>query len=135
MSKINPKRIEEMFMSCLYKSEEISNGQLPEGAIITEGLQNKFGFHPERLSVCKEEILSYVNELKPDFLSSGGGGTSFLNLCEDKDGNQWTGMHSIMEQFFCLASGLGLAGFCLPRELWAALPGGMPYICFKDKED
>ena len=52
-------------------------------------------------------------------------------MCNDKDGNQWTGFHQRMEQLLMLGIGLGLMEIQVPRNLWEAFPGGMPYVVFK----
>jgi hypothetical protein len=47
----------------------------------------------------------------------------------DKDGNQWTGLHLVMEQLFMLGLATDQANWCMPdREIWKSLPGGMPYV-------
>jgi hypothetical protein len=33
-----------------------------------------------------------------------------------------------MEMLFCLGIGMGLAKWLLPKNMWSALPGGMPYV-------
>jgi hypothetical protein len=66
------------------------------------------------------------------FKESGGGGCSFLVLCETKDGEQWTGLHETMAKLLYLGLGTGLMEYNLPRNLWRALPGGMPYVLIKD---
>jgi len=62
----------------------------------------------------------------------GGGGWSFLQLCEDDHGEQWTGLHKVMDELLMLAIATKHARILLPRELWSALPGGMPYIMFSN---
>jgi hypothetical protein len=52
-----------------------------------------------------------------------------LSLFEDKHGNHW-GEHINMNELCVLAIGLKLGNWCLPREMWTAFPGGMPYIGF-----
>jgi hypothetical protein len=70
-------------------------------------------------------------ELPDMFKESGGGGWSFLNACDDRHGNQWTGLHQRMEQLFQLGIGIDKVECQLPREVWPALPGGMPYYIVK----
>ena len=66
--------------------------------------------------------------LPHQFRKSAGGGWSFLNACNQEDGEQWTGLHQRMDQLFAMAIGLGLAKWCLPRAMWDVFPGGMPYV-------
>jgi hypothetical protein len=68
-----------------------------------------------------------LNELPSSFKKDIGGGWSFLQACETKDGVQW-GEHRNMEQLFVLGMALGKVRYCLPRDLWQVLPGGMPYL-------
>jgi len=65
--------------------------------------------------------------LPEQFKGSAGGGWSFLNACDDKHGNQWTDLHLRMEQLFQLGIGIGKVKCLMPRAMWSALPGGMPY--------
>lgn len=122
------ERLAEVIKSCFYE-EELK--EAPPDAIIVEGLTMKFGFDPKRIADRKEEIESLMTAIIPDtFYTDGGGGWSFLNLCEDKEGNQW-GDHRSMEILYVLAAAIGKARFCLPREFWGILPGGVPYIQFE----
>ena len=86
----------------------------------------------ERLQLLGEEILATLMELPPQFRMSEGGGWSFLNACNDRDGNLW-GQHINIEQLLLLGIGAGLAKILLPREMWKALPGGMPYFGVLDE--
>src|SRR5262249_49496804 len=101
--------------------------------LAVEGIVATFGFHPERIEAHRSEVLVFLSEVSPDFLSTGGGGMSFLNLCMDRHGHQW-GEHRNMEQLVCLPIGLKLGSYLMPRDLWSAFPGGMPYVCFTLQE-
>ena len=72
-----------------------------------------------------------LSELPDEFRVSGGGGWSFLQACNDRHGTQWTGFHQAMEELFMLGMAAGLVTELLPRDLWDALPGGMPYYAVK----
>ena len=85
------------------------------------------GFHPERIKTAAPEIAQMLNELPRPFHVEGGGGWSFLQACQDRHGNQWTGMHRTMELLFLMGLALGKVKECLPREHWTILPGGVPY--------
>lgn len=122
-SKLNPQRVSAIFMDCLFREgEDTSNHIKAEGVIIT------VGFHPERLASHKDGIEEMLGELPDEFKQSTGGGWSFLNACNDKNGNQWTGEHRVMEQLFLLGIAIGKVKIQLPREVWPALPGGLPYL-------
>jgi len=124
------KTLNTLFLDSLYKDNEVTPGQTPEGAVLVHGIVNNIGFNPERLNKNKDKILELAKAIVTDpFLKEGGGGMSFLQLCEDRNGLQW-GEHRNMEQLVLLCIGLKKAVYCLPREAWVALPGGMPYIMF-----
>jgi hypothetical protein len=132
MSELS-QQVRDILMDCLFRDEELTDGQPPEGSVvIVEGLTQKFGFHKERLESHRIEVIELLDEMPDEFHTQkleGKGGWSFLNLCNDRYGNQW-GEHRNMEELLCLGIGLGLAHYCLPREAWSVLPAGMPYIAF-----
>jgi len=129
---IDPQAVEKAFFECLYKSEEIKDlkeGEAPEGVVLVEGIQEKFGFHPGRLEEQRFRVVEWLKALPHQFRQDGGG--SFLNACNQENGVRWTGLHQRMEQLFCLGLGLELVELQMSREMWAALPGGMPYYVIK----
>lgn len=128
---IDPERVNEIFLDCFYTKDEFEDlNEIPEDAVIVEGIapNRKFGFHPGRLESHREEVRGFLDQLPEPFHEGTGDGWSFLNACETKDGEQWTGLHQRMEQLFCLGIGLGIAKYLMPSEMWKMLPGGMPYI-------
>ncbi len=125
---IDQKEVEEAFNDCLYRKEEMKgHGDIPNDAVIVEGVINKFGFHPARLEEKREKVTGWLKALPHQFRRNKGGGCSFLNACNQDNGVQWTGFHQHMEQLFCMGIGLKIVKCQLPREMWGALPGGMPY--------
>lgn len=116
------EKVLELIEACL-------NGKA-EGALLVEGVVNKFGFAPEKIEAHKEEIRALLDDMPEQFHMESGGGWSFLNLCNDRSGEQWTGMHQTMDELVALGVAAGMASFLLPREMWMALPGGMPYVGF-----
>ena len=107
------------FMKCLFKEGEDTTNN-----VRVEGLTNIFHLHPQRLEEQRELIKAIIDELPPIFKE----GYTFLKLCENKDGDQWTGMHKTCQELVVMAVGLGLMSYCLPREVWPVLPGGVPYV-------
>ena len=93
---------------------------------IVNGITQAFGFKPECIEEQRDNITSLLSQLPDEFHVGKGGGFSFLHACNDKDGNQW-GEHRQMEALFCLGLATEQVTECLPRELWVALPGGVPY--------
>lgn len=127
---IDGVRVEEILRDCLYLDEELpADHATPDDAVIVSGIVNTFGLHPERVEAHRTEIESIIAEWPMEFRSvsrGGGGGWSFLNACMDRDGNQW-GEQRNVEQLMCLGVAIGKVTV-VPRELWDALPGGMPYF-------
>jgi len=125
--------VERIFMDCLFRSEELVDGK-PVGIepLIPEtNMVHPVGFHPERIEQHRYEIKALLDGFHESFYSDGGGGWSFLNFCHLADGTLWTGLHLRMEQLCQLGGAVGLVSFQLPREMWSALPGGMPYLVIK----
>ena len=120
---LTAERVEYIFMDCLFKDDELP----AEEYIPAPGITSSVGFHPERVESYKDEIAKMLGELPDEFQETGGGGMSFLNACNDKHGNQWTGMHETMEHLFQLGLAVGKVMCQMPREMWAILPCGMPY--------
>jgi hypothetical protein len=133
---ISAARVEEIFRDCLYKDEEMAGvpeGEAPEGVVIVEGIISRFGLHPERLESHRDEVHTMLLNLPEQFQADKGGGWSFLQACDDRNGVQWTGLHQTMGDLFVLGIGLGLAKYLLPREMWSAFPGGMPYLAVEPR--
>lgn len=90
-------------------------------------------FSSKALEENKNRIRELLLELPSEFMKSGsGGGWSFLQACDDKNGNQWTGLHMVMAQLFGMGQAAGLVESLLPKELWEIAPGGMPYYVVID---
>lgn len=130
---MNANRVHEMAVDSMFEDSEVgADGQTLMPQLCVQGIINTFGFHPERVKKHKAELKEMIKELPEGFYESGGGGMSFLNLCEDKHGNQWA-EHSTLEMFLCMAIANDLAGYCLPKEMWHLMPGGMPFVVFNDQ--
>lgn len=123
---IHAGKVDEAFCDCLYKDEELT-GEVPKGTVIVHGVAHDYGFHPTRLEDKRSKVATWLSALPQEFHLSSGGGWSFLNACNQENGVQWTGLHLRMEQLFCLGIGLGFVRCLLPREIWGALPGGVPF--------
>lgn len=114
--------VEGIFLACLFKE-----GEDTANHVKAEGIVTRVGFHPQRLEEHKAEIAELLDLLPDTFKRTGGGGMLFLNACFDRNDVQWTGMHSAVEQLFLLGLATGKVTELMPRELWSAMPGGMPY--------
>ncbi|MBI3251383.1 MAG: hypothetical protein HYZ62_00555 [Candidatus Andersenbacteria bacterium] len=126
-TRLDPKRVETIFMDCLF-----NEGEDTRTHIRAEGVTTTVGFHPGRLESHRVEIGAMLDELPDGFKASQGGGQSFLQACEDRHGHQWTGFHQRMEQLFQLGIAIGKVKLKVPRQHWHTLPGGMPYYVVAD---
>ncbi|GAB3550664.1 hypothetical protein [Spirosoma fluminis] len=98
-----------------------------ENTILVAGVQGGAQFEPARIETYRPQILHYLEQLPQQFRKSGGGGWSFLNMNEDKDGRQWADLHISMDKLICLGKAIGVLT-TTPNDLNEALPGGMPYV-------
>jgi hypothetical protein len=124
-SPLNTAHVEKVFNCCL------AHGDESHPTITVQGIMHTAHFSCDKLSAKSSEIAGMLGQLPIEFMprdQGGGGGWSFLNACNDRDGVQWTGFHLVMEKLFLLGMGCGMARWCLPREMWEVLPGQMPYI-------
>lgn len=137
---LTAENVDTIIKDCLFTDEEVvdlslhgvdSNDTeaLAEAghAVIVAGVVRSFGFHPERLEKHRDDVKSMLAQLPEEFREDKGGGMSFLNAVVRADGEQW-GEHMNVDALFTMAVGLKLATYMLPREMWSAFPGGMPYI-------
>jgi hypothetical protein len=121
--KLNAELVHSTFLECLFE-----DGEPTENHKIGEAVQMKVGFNPERLKGKETLIEELLNQLPNEFQKDGGGGMSFLQMCNDKNGNQWADMHKTMDELVALGTATGKLSFLMPKEMWSALPGGMPYL-------
>ena len=123
------KKVRDILLDCLVqKNEPIKIDSVPkEPVIIVEGIVDNYAFHPERLAAHKQEIADIIAEMNPVFHKSSGGGWTFLNLCMDKNDVQW-GEQINCQELVALAIATEQGGYCLPKKMWDALPGSVPYV-------
>lgn len=122
MNKLNSENVTKIFTDCLYNEGENTNDRIE-----CDGVMSKVGFKPQEIQKYTNDIYDMLKQLPEEFMREIGGGYSFLMACNDKDGNQWTGLHQVMEQLFLLGIAIGKVECLMPKELWSILPGGMPY--------
>lgn len=115
-------KVEALFKECLVPLD----APMSPSFIEVEGVINKALFHPDPVDKRRSEIASLLAQLPDQFHDGLGGGWSFLNACQDRNGHLWTGLHQTMEQLFMLGIACGLAReiTVIPRDI---LPGNMPY--------
>ena len=127
MPRLLASVVNSVFMDCLYRKEELTDGNAPEDAIVVQGVIIRAGFHPGRIKENSGEIRALLMELPETFRQKSGGGWSFLQACVDRFDMQW-GEHRDIDELLCLGIASGHAKILMPREMWAVLPGGMPYF-------
>ena len=134
MALIDSSRVHDLLMDCLFKPEEIENGKPKDGLefIPVMGITVKVGLHPDRLNGHRPELEQMLFNLPESCMeSSVAQGDSFLNLCNDRNGELWTGVHRTMEELLLLGIGLNLVDLA-PRFMWDAFPGRVPYVTVKN---
>lgn len=114
--------VQKAFKECLFKEGEDFSTHVK-----VEGLRYTFALHPQRLEAQREVVTALLAELPAEFKA----GYTFLNLCQNKNGELWTGMHRICEQLVIMAIGLGLMEYTYSKKIWPSLPGKVPYITVK----
>jgi len=131
--ELTSKNVFHLFVSLLFLEDELQDDEPPEEHIEIEGITQTVYFHPLRLNEAKTHISKLVSQTPLDFQEGGGGGNSFLALCYDINGEQWTDSHQHMEELCLMAVAAGVGKWSMPREMWPTLPRKMPYITFNPK--
>ncbi len=129
MTSLSAARVHEIMRDCLFHDDEPKTPRIEVQAVTTS-----FGFHPERLAKHKPEILQMLHDLPEPFQeTSSSGGGSFLQACEDREGNQWA-EHATMELLFAMGLAIGRVMSLFPRPMWQVLPGGVPVYVVRAEE-
>lgn len=117
---LTAENVESVFNRCITSDTE------PD---IVNGVQINVRFNPDALATHRDDIISMLNELPDNFHVGSGDGWTFLNMCIDNTGAQWTDFHETCDKLLCLGIGIGAAQFTIKqRDLWRMFPGEMPYI-------
>lgn len=128
MPLIDPEQVNKIFIDSLFNDGEDTAGHIP-----SEGITITIGFHPARLESHRDEVREMLSNLPEQFQQSKSGGWTFLNAYQDREGNQWANFHRRMEELFLMGNALGLSKWQLPKDMWAVLPRGMPYVVVLDE--
>ena len=118
--RLDPEQVRDTYAECEVTGE--GDDVIEVDAIVWTARLSKTMLEQKR-----ELITQMLMELPEGFRKSGGGGWSFLQACDDRHGNQWTGLHQTMSMLFALGQGIGMVTSQLPRDMWNYLPGSMPY--------
>lgn len=117
--KLTSENVQRIFKDCL--SED-------SGIMPVEGVRMNPCFSVKKLVTHKNEISEMLEQLPDKFHKGKGDGWTFLNMCMDKSGKQWTDLHTVCDMLVCLGVATGQLSFVLPRDMWDIFPGEMPYI-------
>lgn len=120
--RLTSENVEAIFKDCL----------TDERIFIVQGVVISASFDRKKVETHEEEIMQMLMQLPAQFHRPGGCGWTFLNMCIDRDGNQWTDFHQMQDKLVCLGRAIGAVEFVMPRDLWKVFPGGMPYIVIND---
>ena len=126
LMELTADNVNKLFVGSMF-GEGVDQATMEETAIRVSGITSNVGFDPEKIAANKSNIHAMLEQLPDEFMVGKGGGMSFLQMCQTKTGQQW-GEHRNMEQLAMLGMAAGYVELCLPREMWSALPGGMPYF-------
>lgn len=126
---LTSEKVHKTYRDCLMKDDELVNGEPNVDFTVGEGVRNTAVFNTERLASHKESILAMIDEL-PDIEQ----GPTFLNLCYDKHGRQWTGDHGTMDLLMQLGMATEAIYYPLPREIWPII-GGVPLVMRNHTKD
>ncbi len=126
--KLDSANVNAIFLQCLFTDEEVANPAVVEANVVkVEGIVANYGLFRARVEENAENIKSMLRQLPVEFINNG---YTFLNMPLNAEGEQW-GEQRTAEQLYVLGAALGVAEFCLPREMWRIMPGGVPYINVK----
>lgn len=121
---IDANEVEKVYVDCLVESATMLESL---GVVAVEGVLHKHAFLREQLDGHRETIVGWLRQMPDEFHESRGSGWSFMNACNTKDGEQWTGLHQRMDQLFAMGQGLGVVKCAVPRKMWFVFPDSMPY--------
>lgn len=133
MGMLTASAVGNVVRDCLFEQSDLIDGKPPEGRLVeADAIVNRMGFDRVRLDANRGVVAELLMQLPDEFMQTKGGGMSFLNACYDRNGNHW-GEHRDMGLLFAIGEACGLSRCLLPREMWSALPGGMPYYGVDDE--
>ena len=111
---IDPNLVYEAFRNCFFTDAELEAcGGKPAEFVEVSGVMTNVGFHPCRLEEKRKQVRTWLEALPNEFKT---GGDTFLNICHDKNGELWTGVHRTCDELIMLGIGLGLIKVLTPEE-------------------
>ena len=122
--QLNARNVEHIFFECLTESLKYA----PD-TIKVQGINITPVFRTEKLNAYRTDIISMLEQLPDTFHVGSGDGWTFLNMCIDRNGVQWTDFHRTCDYLLCLGIAIDAVEYTIKqRDLWRMFPGGMPYI-------
>jgi hypothetical protein len=118
--ELTADNVSKVFEGCRYGINDINNLR---NAILIHGVVINIAFNPDKVEQQHENINQLLEQLPSKFKQ----GWSFLNMCYDKDDNQW-GEHYNIDQLVCLGLAIERISFLFEREMWGIFPGSVPYL-------
>jgi hypothetical protein len=118
--------VQAVFFDCLFSDEAAATTprtEMIERGVKAEGVNLRVCFDPEQLKAREADIHSLLDQLPPAFAD----GMTFLEMPLDAHGTHWA-EHPTCDQLLALGLAIGRLAYCLPRELWSALPESLPYV-------
>ena len=146
---IDSRLVSETFDICFINDDQLVEIEAnPTNCKQCESVMGPRHMRIDKLEENRERIVSWLSALDDAYRRSVGGGYTFLNMCVDRDGQQWTGFHMVQNQLVMLGNGIGMCSILYIKDFirnampdlsdteldefveqqGLALPGGMPYI-------
>lgn len=129
ITKREPMRLTDDNVNHIFNECISTKAELSENEIIVSGVRLRQPFDIDRINDHRADIIDMLNQLPDTFHVGSGDGWTFLNMCIDNHGAQWTGLHLTCDKLLCLGMAIGACQFTIKQpDLWRMFPGGMPYI-------
>lgn len=121
---LTAKNVEKVFLDCFLKE-----GYTDETKVIpVNSVTGNFGFDPDKIEKYSEDIHDMISQLHPNFDEKNQGYT-FMNLPFKGENNEQWGEQRNGDQLMALGLASGWMKLTLEdKDIWAALPGGVPYV-------
>lgn len=130
MLKLTPDNVREVYLACLF-DDSVPREVAQKRAIVVEGVTFTTGFDPDKIRELRTSIDDLLDQLPERFEK----GWSFLNLCDNREGELWTGEHQLCQELVMLGIAHGRMSYCMSRDMWSILPGGMPYVLLTPRKE
>lgn len=133
MLQLNSQNVHNIFLSSLFtgqpSAEDLKRAKYVDSVVL------HVGFDSAKLEKNRDSIIELLEQLPKEFRENEGGGLSFLYGCMLDDFESQWGEQLRVDELVALGIGIDMVEFNLPRELWTALPGGVPYFYIKDSRE